>query len=86
MLSEKLLDDLNYLCQHIRGNDTTFGGMQVVLVGDFYQLSPVPSARYGDNGQFAFKSNIWNVAFGHKVELMEVLRQNDNQLVQVKLI
>ena len=41
MLTADLLDKLNELAKKIRSNKQPFGGMQVMLVGDFYQLPPV---------------------------------------------
>ena len=50
-----------------------FGGKQVILVGEFLQLRPVPS--FFDDGQFMFFSHVFHVAIGHKFELSKLLRQ-----------
>jgi ATP-dependent DNA helicase PIF1 len=83
MLSAKLLDGLELICRKVRGGNTVFGGLQMVLVGDFYQLPPVPNARYQDEGQFAFQSPLWEQAFLHKMMLKYVHRQQDGDLIQV---
>lgn len=36
-----LFEKLNKLAQHNRGNEKFFGGLQLVLCGDFFQLPPV---------------------------------------------
>lgn len=54
-----------------------FGGTQFVLVGDFWQLSPVTSAI--DAGHFAFMSEIFCIAFPHRFELTNIIRQDDSQ-------
>ncbi|MDP3956142.1 MAG: PIF1 family DEAD/DEAH box helicase [bacterium] len=41
MLSPKLFDGLNALTQAVRENSAPFGGLQVVLSGDFFQLPPI---------------------------------------------
>ena len=42
MMTAELLDKLNELGKKIRGNRLKpFGGIQILLVGDFYQLPPV---------------------------------------------
>lgn len=41
MVSDALLDTVNKVCQIVRGNYRPFGGLQVVLFGDFLQLPPV---------------------------------------------
>ena len=38
MLSAATFELVNKLAQTIRGNKTPFGGLQVILCGDFYQL------------------------------------------------
>jgi len=78
MMTCELLDKLNELGKKIRGNKRPFGGMQVVLVGDFYQLPPV---NKGDDAtMFAFESAAWKEltgAGGVVVELTEIQRQKD---------
>ena len=41
MLHAHRLDMVDALCQAFRGNSNPFGGMQVVMCGDFFQLPPV---------------------------------------------
>jgi len=42
MLNPDLWEKLNGIAKGIRGGDSYFGGMQVVVCGDFFQLPPVP--------------------------------------------
>ena len=48
MLSRKMLETVEDLCRFIRNKNYPFGGLQFILVGDFYQLRPVPNMLYGD--------------------------------------
>jgi ATP-dependent DNA helicase PIF1 len=41
MLHGKRLNMVNELAKRLRGSDKAFGGMQVILVGDLYQLPPI---------------------------------------------
>jgi ATP-dependent exoDNAse (exonuclease V) alpha subunit len=41
MLDGKLFDTLEEVARGVRGNSAPFGGLQVVVFGDFYQLPPV---------------------------------------------
>ncbi len=41
MISGDLFDTLNQLGKRLRNNPKPFGGIQLVLVGDFFQLPPV---------------------------------------------
>lgn len=65
MLSGSVLSMVDSVMRAVRGNDRPFGGSQVVLVGDFFQLPPV--VREGRNSQvfdedtspFSFRSTSW---------------------------
>ena len=52
MLSAKTLSMVDAVCQEIRTSKEPFGGLQVVLVGDFFQLPPVMKH---DNAQESFE-------------------------------
>ncbi len=41
MLRADILDTINILCQKAKKNSQIFGGIQLILVGDLYQLPPV---------------------------------------------
>ena len=58
MLHGYVLDLVDRVCREVKGNNKPFGGLQVILVGDFYQLPPVTKG----NGpvDFLFKSKVWD--------------------------
>jgi ATP-dependent DNA helicase PIF1 len=70
MLDKDLFERLEFLIRHLRGSMTVFGGLQVILVGDFYQLPPVKSKA------FLFQSPLFYKAF-QKLELTTIFRQSD---------
>jgi ATP-dependent DNA helicase PIF1 len=75
MMTAELLDKLNQLGKKIRGNQKPFGGIQLLLVGDFYQLPPVCK---GDDGvKFAFEADCWKEAITTSIELTVIQRQKD---------
>ncbi len=75
MMTPDLFDKLNELAKRIRANRRPFGGIQLLLVGDFYQLPPV---RKGDEPyRFVFESEAWKEVVGATVELTEIHRQKD---------
>jgi PIF1-like helicase len=41
MISPQLFDLFESICRTLRRNEAPFGGMQVVLSGDFFQLPPI---------------------------------------------
>ena len=75
MLTADLLDKLNELAKKIRSNKQPFGGMQVMLVGDFYQLPPVHKGE--ESTKFAFESDAWKEIVHATVELTQIHRQKD---------
>ncbi len=73
MLSAKTLAMAEAVCREVRGRQMPFGGLQVVLVGDFFQLPPVrrevrdedeqqisyDTGEAEDASDFAFASRAW---------------------------
>ena len=51
-----------------------FGGKQVILVGEFLQLRPVPSIF--DEGRPIYESELFDKCLPHRYELLEIMRQN----------
>jgi hypothetical protein len=60
MLSWGFLSNLDRLLRSARVSMDPFGGMQIVLVGDFFQLPPV--SRDSSYVEFAFEHSIWREA------------------------
>jgi len=79
MMTAELLDKLNELAKLIRKNTKPFGGIQLVLVGDFYQLPPIRKALESDPNTplFAFESESWNELMPDAYELTQIMRQKD---------
>jgi len=59
MIDRKIFELLDYVARKVRCDENPFGGLQVVLVGDFLQLPPVPS-RYNPVREFCFESPVWS--------------------------
>lgn len=70
MVSAQLLNNLDQLARFARGNNTPFGGMRIVAVGDFYQLPPV-------KGGYCFKSNAWKSGGFKTCNITEQHRTSD---------
>jgi len=81
MLHHFRLDMIDKVCKMFKGNDKPFGGMQIILVGDFFQLPPI--ARNGEKAYFAYKSNIWNNMELKICYLNEQHRHNDAILINL---
>jgi ATP-dependent DNA helicase PIF1 len=82
MLSARTLEMAELVCRTIRQNTLPFGGMQVVLVGDFFQLPPVSRAGEERAG-FAFESEAWRQLNPTVCYLTEQHRQDDPDFLGV---
>ncbi len=81
MLSGTILEAVDAICKQVRGNDMAFGGIQVVLVGDFFQLPPV--AGRGRQVPFAFESMAWRNLHLITSYLTEQHRQDDGHFLSL---
>lgn len=54
--------------------------IQMILVGDFYQLPPVANTLFEDDGEFCFQSNTFEKVFKHRVVLKDIQRTHDENL------
>lgn len=78
MLDANTLDNIEKIVSGIRGTNLTgrpMGNLQVVLVGDFFQLPPV--AKFGKEVKFAFESETWKRLELQVCYLTEQHRQAD---------
>jgi ATP-dependent DNA helicase PIF1 len=72
MMSLELFNKLHLIAQGIRRNELFFGGIQLVLCGDFAQLEPIGSEK------LCFESKLWQEHIDHNtVYISEIIRQND---------
>lgn len=81
MISAKLFDHLDYIARKIKGVDKPWGGIQIVVSGDFFQLPPI--ADDYDEAMYAFDADCWNDSFDLQVELTRVFRQSDAGLARL---
>ena len=88
MLSARVLSMIDAVCREIRRNARPFGGLQTILVGDFFQLPPVSRREEDEDAQesfspqahkeqFAFFSPVWNTLNPLVCYLSEQHRQED---------
>lgn len=81
MLSAHTLDMVEVICREIRGGHEPFGGLQVILVGDFFQLPPI--SRRGVPVKFAYESETWKHLKLVVCYLAEQHRQDDLEFLEV---
>ncbi len=80
MIDAGMLDMVDTICREVRSSDEAFGGIQVILVGDFFQLPPVTR---GGEAKFAFESDAWRRMRPVVCYLTEQHRQSDRQFLSI---
>ncbi|KAK9478350.1 PIF1-like helicase-domain-containing protein [Lipomyces japonicus] len=81
MVDAELLDKLEALARMIRKQEKPFGGIQLIVTGDFFQLPPV--AESGRLTKFAFEATSWSKAIPETICLTQVFRQKDQEFVDM---
>ncbi len=81
MIDGYTLDLVDAVCKTIKQSAEPFGGIQVVLVGDFFQLPPI--ARHGENVPFAFEARVWKDMKPLVCYLTEQHRQSDETFLNL---
>ena len=80
MLDGNVLQTLHEVAQIVRGNQLPFGGIQLILAGDFFQLPPVtPRGEI----KFAFEAPCWSLIITKAIELSTVYRQKASEFVSM---
>ncbi|MBW3569054.1 HRDC domain-containing protein [Candidatus Parcubacteria bacterium] len=79
MLHGKRLDMINEACKLLRSNPEPFGGMQLILTGDLFQLPPVN--RDGNQEDFVHSSDAWKELEPTICYLAEQHRQRGGELL-----
>lgn len=80
MLDGDLFDKLEEVARKVRNSPQAFGGIQIVLTGDFFQLPPV--SKEGPS-KLCFESNKWSNVVSKHIVLCKVFRQKDVRLVDM---
>ncbi|UDL15936.1 DNA helicase [Microbacterium phage Pumpernickel] len=86
MVSADLMDSIDRMLRYIRGNRSEpFGGLQLVMIGDPYQLPPVATKEdrkyyqsQGYNSPWFFDAQVWEEVGFKTIELQTIFRQNDD--------
>ena len=82
MLHHFRLDLVNSVLKTMKRSDKPFGGIQVILCGDFFQLPPI--ARFGEPvAQFVYTSDAWKEAGFTICYLSEQFRQQDDAAILI---
>ena len=90
MVRADLLDTVNVFLQKVREDDRFFGGVQMIFVGDLYQLPPVVTREEQDRyalqyrTPFFFGADVFQEGLDMELlELEEVYRQSDTEFIRI---
>lgn len=90
MVRADLLDAIDIRLQTIRENSAPFGGVQILMVGDFLQLPPVVQdhdrellSQLGYKTPFAFSAKVFKQLRVTKVLLEQVFRQSEQEFIDI---
>lgn len=78
MLDAACLDLVDKICKAVKNPFMPFGGVQIVLCGDFFQLPPI-----GQDAKFSFQAFSWEEAGIKVCYLDEQFRQDDSEFLKV---
>jgi ATP-dependent DNA helicase PIF1 len=78
MIPALVLDLLDKVFKAVRDNAKPFGGIQMILFGDFLQLSPI---NKDDN--FCFQAESWHNANFQIFNLQDMFRQNETHFINL---
>ncbi|SDY23987.1 AAA family ATPase [Acinetobacter kyonggiensis] len=80
MLHAKQLNLVNQVLKYFKESDDAFGGVQVIVAGDFFQLPPVGKKDENNRDKFCFMSEAWVEAKFRVCYLTEQHRQGNDYL------
>ena len=90
MVRADIMDAIDYSLRINRNRpNEPFGGVQMILVGDLYQLEPVVESElsnyFGDNfrSPFFFSANVFEQIELTQIELQKVFRQTDPEFIRL---
>ncbi len=81
MISPEIFSSMDQILRAFKGTVKPFGGVQVVLSGDFFQLPPV-SKTYKEK-RFAWQSPAWKELELRTCYLEKKFRQDDDKLITI---
>jgi ATP-dependent exoDNAse (exonuclease V) alpha subunit len=83
MMHDYRFDMIDEIARVVRKVDEPFGGIQVIISGDFFQLPPVNRGNVEGGNQFAIMSNAWQQLDPVVCYLEDQFRQDDDKLLDI---
>ncbi|KAF5202456.1 Atp-dependent dna helicase [Thalictrum thalictroides] len=86
MIECDLFEKIEYIARNIRGaahRNKPWGGIQLIVSGDFFQLPPIMKEQEHLGKEFAFEATCWEASFDLQVELTQIFRQTDLDFINL---
>ena len=83
MLHASQLDMVEKVCRRFKRNNKPFGGLQIILSGDFFQLPPINKINDENESGMIFNSKSWQILNPAVCYIEEQHRQEDNELTEI---
>ena len=89
MVRADLLDAVDFTLRRLRKNQQPFGGVQLLVIGDLFQLAPVvkesvwPGLNRYYKTPFFFSSIAWKHSNAITIELKTIYRQEDDEFINI---
>ncbi len=85
MLSAQTFGAVDTILQAFRDNDEPFGGMQVVLCGDFFQLPPIEKTLHlnSSSSSYVYRAPVWKLLDIKVCYLDKIYRQVDDTFLNI---
>ncbi|XP_060899427.1 ATP-dependent DNA helicase PIF1 [Labrus mixtus] len=81
MVEAQFFDKLESVARSVRRSTQPFGGIQLIVCGDFLQLPPVSKGK--EKASFCFQARSWRKVMQLNMELTEVRRQTDQSFISL---
>lgn len=87
MIHPRLFDLADRTARQMRGDERPFGGIRLIVTGDFFQLPPIPRKQRTGDGEwvtpnvpavYAFEAAAWRRAMTCQILLKTIYRQTDS--------
>ena len=89
MVRSDILDAIDFILRSVRKKSEPFGGTQLLVIGDLFQLSPVVKQdewqylnRYYNSAYF-YDSDVWSKTQPINIELQKIYRQKETEFIDL---
>ncbi|MFM2395004.1 MAG: hypothetical protein RLZZ546_2987 [Bacteroidota bacterium] len=84
-----MMDAIDFVLRHVRKNNKPFGGVQLLMIGDLFQLSPVIKSTEWNTlskyylSSFFYGALVWKEDHFHTITLKKVYRQAEGEFLDI---